>query len=125
MFTDEYFSLEAFSVKYGEVVDRVWAFIREHAERVELTVRLAQEISEGVGMCANGKMARLVNVLQGYDETLTAAEPPREAFQSAIAALMSRPLAERESRARELFSEYRIPADEHNVWLEPLLDAEA
>jgi hypothetical protein len=123
MFTDEYFSLEAFSVKYGNVVDRVWAFIRGHAERAELTVRLAQEISEGTGMCANGKMARLVNVLQGYDETLDV-EPPREAFQSAIAALMQIPLSERENRARELFIEYRIPAEEHDVWLEPLMDAE-
>jgi hypothetical protein len=51
------------------------------------------------------------------------AEPPREAFQSAIAALMKRPLAERERRARELFIEYRIPVEEHDVWLEPLLDA--
>jgi hypothetical protein len=124
MFIDEYFSLEAFSVKYGDVVDRVWAFIRAHAERVELTIRLAQEISEGVGMCANGKMARLVNVLQGYDETLDV-EPPREAFQSAIAVLANLPLAEREVRARELFIEYRIPAEDHDVWLEPLLDAEA
>lgn len=124
MFIDEYFSLEAFSVKYGDVVDRVWAFIRGHAERVELTVRLAQEISEGTGMCANGKMARLVNVLQGYDESLDV-EPPREAFQSAIAALVNRPLSERESRARELFAEYRIPPEEYDAWLEPLLDAEA
>lgn len=123
MFVDEYFTLEAFSVKYGDVVDRVWAFIRSHRERVELTVRLAQEICEGVGMCANGKMARLVNVLQGYDETLDV-EPPREMFQSAIAALMNRPLAEREARARELFVEYRIPAGEHDVWLEPLLEAD-
>ncbi len=122
-FTDEYFSLEAFSVKYGDVVDRVWAFIRGHAERAELTVRLAEEISEGMGMCSNGKMARLVNVLQGYDETLDV-EPPREAFQSAIAILAKRPLAEREARARELFVEYRIPAEEHDAWLEPLLDAE-
>lgn len=121
MFTDEYFNLEAFSVKYGDVVDRVWAFIRGHAERVELVIRLAQEISEGTGMCANGKMARLVNVLQGYDETLDV-EPPREIFQSAIAALMNRPLAEREARARELFTEYQIPAEEHNAWLEPLLE---
>lgn len=124
MFNEDYLFMEAFSVKYRDVVDHVWTFIRGHAERVELTVRLAQEISEGVGMCANGKMARLVNVLQGYDETLEV-EPPREVFQSAIAALMRLPLAERESRARELFVEYRIPAEEHGVWLEPLLDTEA
>jgi hypothetical protein len=123
MFNDEYFTLEAFNVKYCDVVDRVWAFIRSHVERAELTVRLAQEISEGTGMCANGKMARLVNVLQGYDETLDV-EPPRELFQSAIAALMNRPLEEREARARELFIEYRIPAEEQNVWLEPLLESD-
>lgn len=122
-FTDDYFQLEAFSVKYADVVDRVWAFIRGHHERIELTVRLAQEICEGVGMCANGKMARMVNVLQGYDETLDV-EPPREMFQSAIAALMKRPIGERETRARELFREYQIPAEEHDVWLEPLLDVD-
>jgi hypothetical protein len=120
-FTDDYFQLEAFSVKYADVVDRIWAFIRGHRERVELTVRLAQEICEGIGMCANGKMARMVNVLQGYDESLDV-EPPREMFQSAIAALMKRPLGERETRARELFREYQIPAEEHDVWLEPLLE---
>lgn len=122
MFTDEYFSLEAFSTRYGEVVDRVWAFIRGHAERTELVIRLAQEVSEGTGMCANGKMARLINVLQGYDETLDIA-PPRELFQSAIAAVVNMPASEREARARELFAEYRIPAEEHAVWLEPLLEA--
>jgi hypothetical protein len=122
MFTDEYFTLEAFSVRYGDVVDRVWTFIRGHAERTELVIRLAQEVSEGTGMCANGKMARLINVLQGYDETLDVA-PPRELFQSAIAAVMNMPASEREARARELFVEYQIPAEEHGVWLEPLLEA--
>jgi hypothetical protein len=73
-------------------------------------------------MCSNGKMARLVNVLQGYDDTLEA-EKPKELFQHAIAALMSQPLAQRESAARSLFAEYNIPEAEHGVWLEPLLEA--
>jgi hypothetical protein len=122
MFQNDYFHLEAFSVKYKDVVDRVWNFVRGHTERTELVIRIAEELFEGSGMCANGKMARMVNVLQGYDETLDI-EPPRELFQSAIAALMKRPLGEREARARELFHEYQIPAEEHDVWLEPLLDA--
>jgi len=64
----------------------------------------------------------LLNVLQGYDETLVAA-PPREVFQSAIARLMSNPIGTREAAARALFAEYQIPAEEHAVWLEPLLEA--
>jgi hypothetical protein len=35
---------------------------------------------------------------------------------------MSSPLASRESAAKALFTEYQIPAEEHNVWLEPLLE---
>ncbi len=120
--TNDYFNTEAFSVMYGEVLDHVWAYIREHAHRTDLTLRLAQEAAEGIGMCSNGKMARLVNVLQGYDETLEA-EKPKELFQHAIAALMSQPLVQRESAARRLFAEYNIPEAEHAVWLEPLLEA--
>lgn len=120
--THDYFNTEAFSVMYGEVLDHVWAYIREHAHRADLTLRLAQEAAEGIGMCSNGKMARLVNVLQGYDDTLEA-EKPKELFQHAIAALMSQPLAQRESAARTLFAEYNIPEAEHAVWLEPLLEA--
>lgn len=122
--TNDYFNTEAFSVRYGEVVDRVWAFIRSHVHKADLTLRLAQETAEGIGMCSNGKMARLINVLQGYDETLEA-EKPKELFQAAIALLMNRPFSEREAAARNLFSEYNIPEAEHAVWLEPLLEVEA
>ena len=120
--TRDYNLTSAFEHTYAEVLDHVWAFIRNHKEKQQLVVRLAQEVGEGIGMCSNGKMARLLNVLQGYDETLVAA-PSREAFQSAIARLMSNPIGTREATARALFTEYQIPAEEHAVWLEPLLEA--
>jgi hypothetical protein len=121
--TNDYYNTEAFSVRYGDVVDRVWTFIRGHEHRTQLCIRLAQEIYEGRGMCSNGKMARLVNVLMGFDDSLEA-EAPREVFQFRMAALRKRPLAERESEARALFTEFNIPAEEHDVWLEPLLEPE-
>ena len=120
--TDNYFNATAFNIAYGRVVDYIWAYIRGHAEKTELVQRLAEELYEGRGMCANGKMARLINVLQGYDESLTTAAP-RELFQQRIAELSSKPAAERESAARALFAEFRIPIAEHAVWLEPLLEA--
>ena len=120
----DYEITEAFGVKYSRVLDCLWTFIKAHVERNELTRRLAEEISEGRNMCSNGKMARLVNVLQGYDDEMTVVVAPlREQFQSKIAALASRPQVERREAAMALFAEYNIPAEEHDAWLEPLLDA--
>jgi hypothetical protein len=120
--TNDYFNTMAFSLNYGDVLDRVWAYIRQHAEKKELTLRLAQEVCEGIQMCTNGKMARLVNVLQGYDDTLEHAKP-RELFQSRFSLLKDRPATEREQAANELFTEFQIPAEERQHWLEPLLEA--
>ncbi len=120
--TDNYFNATAFNIAYGRVVDHLWTYIRSHAEKGELVQRLAEELYEGRGMCANGKMARLINVVQGYDESLATAAP-RELFQQRMGELSSKPAAERESAARALFAEFRIPEDEHAAWLEPLLEA--
>lgn len=119
--TNDYFNTEAFSFRYGDVVDRIWAFIRGHEHHNDLCTRFAQEIYEGRGMCSNGKMARLVNVLMGYDDTLMT-EAPREVFQFRMAALRKAPRAEREPTARALFREFSIPEEEQDAWLEPLMD---
>jgi hypothetical protein len=121
--TNDYFNIEAFSIAYGGVLDRVWGYIREHVEKTELIIRLAQEVVEGFAQCSNGKMARLVNVLAGYDETLETSVPTRELFMARFALLTKQPMASREAQARALFEEFTIPAEEHNVWLEPLLEA--
>jgi len=117
----DYLDTMAFSVRYGDVLDRVWTFIQRHAETLQLTFRLAQEVHEGIGMCSNGKMARLVNVLQGYDETLFT-EPPKEAFQEKMARLMKRPFVERGPAAAALFEEYGIVEGERGAWLDALED---
>jgi len=120
--TNDYFETEAFSVMYGAVLDRVWAFIRSHKDRFELFIRLGQEIAEGIGQCTNGKMARLINVLQGFDDTLMM-DHGKEMFQNKISMLRHAPLQDREAAARALFAEYQVPEAEHANWLDPLLDA--
>jgi hypothetical protein len=120
--THDYFETEAFSTMYGAVLDRVWAYIRGHKDRFELFIRLGQEIAEGIGQCSNGKMARLINVLQGFDDTLMV-DHGKEVFQNKISMLIHAPLQDREAAARALFVEYHIPEVEQANWLEPLLDA--
>ena len=120
----DYETCEAFGIKYARVIDSLWTFIKTHMERDELTRRFAEELVEGRGMCSNGKMARLVNVVQGYDDAMAVQIAPlREQFQAKIAALALRPVLERHDAAIALFAEYKIPAAEHDAWLEPLLDA--
>jgi hypothetical protein len=119
----DYYESVAFSVPYGDVLDRVWTFIRTHKYRHDIFIRLAQEIAEGIGMCTNGKMARLVNVLQGFDETLLV-EAPKEVFQDKFALLRKLPkgTGERGVAAQALFEEFSIPEAERAVWLEALLE---
>jgi hypothetical protein len=118
-FAQDYLDGMAFGIRYGQVVDHVWAYIRSHEHRVDLVYRLLQELNDGRGSCVNGKMARLINTLQGYDDTVTM-PPPREVFQTQIERLRSRPVEERSSEARRLFEEYQIPGDEQAPWLEAL-----
>lgn len=125
--TEDYFNSEAFSVPYGAVCDRVWGIIRTHEHMKELCLRLAQEVYEGRGMCSNGKMAHLINTLQGFDEETSVAatdKKSREVFQAKMAALHKRPNSERRGEAQKLFEEFEIPAAEHEVWLDALLDEE-
>lgn len=126
--TNDYFNTVAFSVQYGDVLDHIWAFIRKHTNHKDLVIRLAQEVYEGRAQCPNGKMARLVNVLQGFDDALfdavhKVAAPPRELLQGRMSVLSQRPREEREAAARALFTEFQIPEAEHAAWLEPLLEA--
>jgi len=121
-FATDYLISQAFGISYGALADRVWAFIRSHTERGELTRRLSEEVREGIGMCSNGKMARLTNVLQGFDEDMVAGTPPMELFQGRIAKIAELPVAEREAAARLLFVEFRLPVEAQGAWLEALED---
>lgn len=56
---------------YGNLFARVWGCLRTHPHRGELFVRLLEEIVDGYNTCVSGKIARLVNVLRGYEEDIT------------------------------------------------------
>ena len=56
---------------YANLFARVWGYIRTHTNRADLFDRLLEEIVDGYNTCVSGKIARLVNVLRGYDVTIT------------------------------------------------------
>ena len=115
-------NLVAFNHTFKVVLDHVWATIRTHEHKGELVRRLFQELYGGIGMCSNGKMCRLLCVLQGFDDQVVAVVS-RDAFQSKFATLAKLPMAQRAAAAQTVFNDYKIPEAERDAWLEPLLEA--
>jgi len=124
------------NVFYSSALDHIWITINAHPCKVALIERLFEELIDGVGKCPNGKLARLFNVLQGFDNSNSnsnnsnsnsnspaTATAIRQAFQNKFATL--RHLSNRKDQykaALDIFEEYQIPVDEQVAWLDALED---
>lgn len=114
------YDTHAFGYSYAIVLDHIWAYIRNHEHKEELIKRLYEEVVSGIGACPNGKMCHIMNVVQGYDDSITMFVS-KDAFQSKMASLAKLPIEERLEKAKQAFQEYHIPEEEQEAWLEPLL----
>jgi hypothetical protein len=108
---------------YKSVLRGLWAKIKsfDDAElKAELVKRLFEECSEALGMCADGHVGRLVNVLIGFDEQFKSNISPKEYFQNnmALIAKSEVPLAFKIDQAKKLMDEVDIPQGEREAWLE-------
>jgi len=113
-------SLEDQTYSYLDVITHLWAHIKTHSSKEELVKRLLEELEDGYLHCGNGKMARLVNVLTGFEDVVPCPVDSHELFQNKIVELLPLPTAERITRAQELFRDYSIQEDEQGGWLEAL-----
>jgi hypothetical protein len=102
-------------------IDRV-----EPAEtRLELYRRLFQEAEESVGMCCEGHLSRLINVLVGFDDAFAPPVSQGELIQNRIAAIAAHDDASVEERIRlanAFFDEIAYPAAERAAWLDVLAE---
>lgn len=106
---------------YGKTLDSVWQFIKEHADKALLIKTLKTELEDNIGMCPQGNLTRLCNVLQGYLNDMPA--PP---IAEILGDLLP-PLAEiedptvRREKALQIMRTHNVPDDQQDVWLEPLM----
>lgn len=63
---------------YGRVLDCVWQFIKTSPEKKDLCKIMKTEMEDNVGMCEQGNLSRLANVLAGYMEGIGSAESHAE-----------------------------------------------
>ena len=108
---------------YRLTLDGLYLRISSHPSeevKAELYKRAFEECFESVGLCCDGHISRLCNVLVGFDDAF---EPPvafGEVLQNKMAALFALdiPTDEKLQQAIAFFNEYAVPEAERAPWLE-------
>jgi hypothetical protein len=110
---------------YGRVLNSVWQYIKASPDSADLKKILKEEMQDNIGMCAQGNLSRLCNILSGYLDGISVdTRSKNELIAERLA-----PLAQlanyhtRMEQARAIFEEFQIPENERATWLEPLQDA--
>ena len=107
---------------YRRVLRGLWAKIKGFSgpTQKELIKRLWEECNEARGLCADGHVGRLVNVLVGFDEEFKSSISPKEYFQNnmSLIANSTAPLSFKAEQATKLMDELGMPEEERQVWLE-------
>jgi hypothetical protein len=87
--------------------------------RRELYKRLWEECSEAVGLCCEGHLSRLCNVMVGFDDDFQTEISMGEAMQNEMARIAGQdlPVEERLSLARSWFAEHAVPEADRLGWL--------
>jgi hypothetical protein len=110
---------------YGKVLDSVWQFIKNSPDKEDLCRILKQEMEDNIGMCAQGNLTRLCNILAGY---LDGVAPP-ESVADKMGRLLP-PLMEVEDPLERIYNAFKIMKDNHvpfaewDSWVGPFIDDE-
>jgi len=106
---------------FGKVVDGVWQFIRASPDKADLKKILTAELRDNIGMCAQGNLSRVCNVLQGYLEGIEQKESVNTILGREFAKLMEIATeSERLNKGKLILFNNNVPEDQWETWLEPL-----
>lgn len=105
---------------YKRTLDGLWAMIKTSEHKEELCKRLVEELTESVGMCCEGHLSRLCNVLVGFDDAFTTVVSKGEILQKKMAEIAALDVTVRtkKMRAKKILQELAIPVSQHADWLD-------
>ncbi len=108
---------------YGRVLDCVWQFIVKSEHKKDLCRILKSELQDNIGMCAQGNLSRLANILAGYMDGVKSQESLSEILGRELPPLMEiEDVQERVHKLVEILNRNKVPKAEWLVWAEPLFD---
>jgi hypothetical protein len=106
---------------FGKVVDGVWQFISKSPDKQDLKKILTSELRDNIGMCAQGNLSRICNVLQGYLEGIGQKESVSEILGREFPKLMEiENEIERLNKGKLILFNNNVPDSQWEEWLEPL-----
>ena len=107
---------------YGRVLDCVWQFVSKSDDKQCLCAILRAELQDNVGMCMQGNLSRLCNVLAGYIDEIKLTESPSERLGREFPKLMEiEDATERLSKATTILTEVGLPRAEWSAWTDALI----
>ena len=107
---------------YGKVLDSVWQYVKESPDKEDLCKILKNEMNDNIGMCAQGNLSRICNILSGYLDGIGSQESLSERLGRLLGPLMDiEDDTERIMTAYHIMEENNVPRDEWNDWVEPLI----
>jgi hypothetical protein len=108
---------------YGKVLDSVWHFIKASDDRESLMRILKQELEDNIGMCAQGNLSRICNVLSGYIEGIRPVSSAATSLGDRLPPLREiADVDERVRQAKAILEEEGVVGDQQAVWIETLVD---
>jgi len=105
---------------YFRLLRNLVHYIKHSEHKDELWERLWQECSDSVGMCCEGHISRLCNVLVGFVEGLGPQVSLGELMQQKMAAIAGQdiPEADKKRMANEFFDQHGVPDADRVAWLD-------
>jgi hypothetical protein len=109
---------------YPKILNSIWQFIKFSEHKEDLKKILKSEMEDNIGMCAQGNLSRLCNILNGYlDGFQFDTENQIEKLGNELYKLMEiENYAERMEKAIEILKKFNIDESKWIDWTEPLMD---
>jgi len=109
---------------YGRVLNSVWQYIKSSPDAVDLKKILKSEMEDNIGMCAQGNLSRLCNILSGYLDGINAEVKSRnEIIGELLAPLMGLDdYGVRLERAIAILQQHNVVGAEQAAWLIPFTE---
>ena len=110
---------------YGKVLDSVWQFIKNSEDKEPLCKTIRQEMEDNIGMCAQGNLTRLCNILAGYMDGIGSMESKSEMLGREMAKIAELPhLADKIAQAQKVLRASGLDPKQWIDWLEPMVTDE-
>jgi hypothetical protein len=107
---------------YGKVLDSVWQYIKDSPDKEDLKKILTSEMRDNIGMCAQGNLSRLTNILAGYVDCIVVEESIADKLGRMLPPLMEiENIPRRLYHAARIFKEVGLPNDQWEAWAYGLL----